>query len=93
MKKEVISRCIINILDVKHSYNYKRFENNNLYQELLDYGRILYNEDIYTEYKKVIEKNKTIINNIANDNQYTYEDYNMFMEQLRQFKRTYILKQ
>ncbi len=92
MKREVVSRCIINILNVKHSYDYERFSTPDLYNELLNYGKTLYSEDIYSEYKRVIENNKTIIECIANDSEYLISDYNSFMEQLRAFKRKYILK-
>ncbi len=91
MKKEVICRSIINILDVKHSYDYDRFSHENLYDELLNYGQLLYKDDVYNEYKKIIENNKDIIHHFALNQNYTLQQFNQFMEELRQFKRTFVL--
>ena len=92
MKREVVSRSIINILNVKQTYDYERFSTSSMYEELISFGKELYDEDIYNAYQSVILNNKDIISKISEEKEYTLEELNSFLEQLRQFKRTYILK-
>lgn len=92
MKREVVSRSIINILNVKQTYDYERFSTPSMYDELMNFGKELYEEDIYNAYKSVILNNKDIISKISEEKEFTLEEFNSFLEQLRQFKRTYILK-
>lgn len=92
MKREVVSRCIINILNVKHTYDYERFSDDNMYEELLNYGQSLYNDEQYQAYKLAVDKHKDIIQKIVENKDYSLDDYNSFMEDLREFKRQYVLK-
>lgn len=88
--KDLYSRTIINIIDVKHCHNYALFNNDDLYEQLQKY---LVNmlPDYQGEVEKFMKDNEKYIQDLVND-QCSLENSNMFFENLRSFKRKYIMK-
>lgn len=91
MDRETISRCFINILDIKHYYDYAIFMNDDLYIQLKNYiAKITSDEKEIQEYYSVLEKNKKIIDRIAENKDISINEYNTIMEDLRLFRKKYI---
>ena len=87
--RDLLCRNIMNIIDVKHHQKYVMFDDDRiediLYQYLLE---------LKPECKKNIddfmEVNRCYIQSIAKDD-LSLEDNNLFFENLREFKRQYLM--
>lgn len=94
MDREVISRCIINILDNKHHYDYAIFSHDDMYDQLKKYGTKLLkdNKEALQVYHSIIDDNKPIIDMIVKGKEITIDQYNNLTESLRIFRRKYLIK-
>ena len=89
--REVISRNIINILDVKHCREYGIFEDDDLYDALLKYLKKLAPEAESRDIDMIMTRNELTMKKIVEDKDISLEEMNRFMEDLKSFKRKYLL--
>lgn len=92
MDKEFICRNIINILDVKHCREWEIFSHEDLETVLPEYLKKLVPNVSQEDLDLIMNKNKSTIQKIASHQAITIEEHNHFMEDLKDFKRKYLLK-
>lgn len=94
MNKELICRTIINILDVKHCNEWQIFAGDDLYDVLYKYlAKLVHgNDEAFSDIDKLMARNELIIKKLAENKPTSIEDERKFMENLRTFKRKWILK-
>lgn len=90
MDRELIARNIMNIIDVKHCYDYQIFMNDDLYEQLQNYLNQLC--DYHQEVQQLMESQQFHITMIVNNETMTIEQKNEFFESLRHFKRKYLMQ-
>lgn len=89
--RETINRTIINILDVHQYYKYDIFNNQNLYQQIYEFTSKIVDKKGLDEMKHILDNNKKTIELIENNKEIDMIDYNIFMENLREFRKKYII--
>lgn len=92
--RDLISRNIINILDVKHCREWEIFAGDDLYDQLYKYLAKLTNteKETMSDIDKLMAKNELIIKKISQDKEITVGEQNQLMESLKAFKRKYLMK-
>lgn len=91
MDTELRARCYINILNIEHNQDYDIFMHDDLYDKLYSYiETITDNQKIIEEYHKLIKNNKNNIKKLTGKS-FNQEAYLILTEELRSFKRTYLI--
>ena len=91
MATELRARCYINILNIEHNQDYDIFMHDDLYDKLYGYiETITDNQKIIEEYHKLIKNNKNNIKKLTGKS-FNQEAYLILTEELRSFKRTYLI--
>lgn len=87
MERDLISRALMNILDVTHFYNYNKLNNDDLYEQLQSIIETLTDDQSMIEQGiAILDKNRPAINHIVEKTN-SYEEFQQLCEDLRSFKR------
>lgn len=92
--RNTISRTIMNILDVHRSYDYKIFNELDMSDKILQVSKEVTHDDPYAldDMTSILIRNKRLINKIVNNRKFSINEYNIFMEDMRGFRRKYIIQ-
>lgn len=94
MNRDLISRNIINIIDVKHWQRYQIFNGDHLEDELRNYLLKLTdpsNQDIIDAINELLNKNHQTIEKITHDQDISIQEKNDLMNALIIFKKKYMM--
>lgn len=92
MDKELICRNIINILDVKRCREWEMFATDDLYNVLIKFLKSLVPNCDPKDIDMIMTRNEQTIKKTVENKNISIEEHNHLMEDLRVFKRKYILK-